>query len=273
MDATARVLADDPTRVVEEWLRRYQASTLRLPRPIDLRPLVTPARGIVAALASGLGGTAEPGTPAMREAEKLFTFAGANFDSWLPRATAFDVCAWVNALRDTLAARAPEDAAALARLFDWLTALAVEGYAGSRLDALRARHRDGLEKGTPVLLVTPELPAALLVGEPERTVLDAVFGRLLLATARSGARVIIVDGSGLADPLAAAVLDALAAFAAHRKVASITTLLSGLLPAAEERWLAAFPPGAEKRAVEVHERFEDAVARAQKLLRERAGSP
>jgi len=273
MDATfggtARVLADDATALVTEWLRRFEASQLRLPRAIDLRPLVGPARGIASALAIGLAEPgAAPGTSALREAEQLFTFAGACFDTWLPRASAFDVCALVNALRDTLAGRVRAEAAALAPLFDWLSALAVEGFSSSRLDALRSRYHDSLEKGTPVILVNRELPAALLVGEPERSVLDTVFGRLLLATVRAGARAVIVDGSGLAAPLGAPVLEALAAFGAHRKVASITTLLCGLQPAVEERWLAAFPPG----AAEVHERFEDAVARAQQIVRERPGA-
>jgi hypothetical protein len=261
----ARALAEDPATTIEDWLRRYQASPLRVPRPVDLRGLVGPARGIADALGPALAEGAGPGSPGLREAEKLVAFAGGNLGA--ASNSAFDVAALIQALRDALVARADGEAEreALRHLCDWLAALALEGYASSRLDALRLRHRDSLEKGTPVVLVTRELPAALLVGEPERPVLDATLGRLLLATVRAGARAVIVDGGGLVAPLDPAVLDALAAFGAHPKVGSILTLLSGLPPDAEARWLAAFPRGAAAAC----ERFEDAVARGLQVLREK----
>lgn len=266
----AAALADEEGRAtIEEWLRRYEASRLRMPRPIDLRTLVGTARGIVAALAPALAEhDAGPGSGALRETERLVAFAGGNLG--MLGAATFDVVALVCALRDTLVARAasPDEAAALARLFDWLGAIAVEGYAGSRLDALRVRQRDALEKGTPVLMVTRDLPAALLVGEPERAVLDTVFGRLLLAIVRVGARVVIVDGGGLVSPTAPEVIGALEAFGAHRKIAQLTTLLTGLPAAAEAAWLEAFPRG----AAHIEERFDDAVARATQIVREKAAT-
>jgi hypothetical protein len=213
---SAAALADPPS-IIDDWLRRYEASTLRVPKAVDLRTFVGPARGIVATLAFAFAeDDCAPGTPALRESEKLFAFAGGNLG--MGGASAFEVCAFVDTLRDALVARAHDagEKQALARLFDWMTALALEAYASSRLDALRLRHRDSLEKGTPVVMVTRELPAAFLVGEPERVVLEAVFGRLLLS------------------------------------------VLSGLPPAAEPLWLAAFPTG----AAVTQERFEDAVARA-----------
>jgi hypothetical protein len=262
----AAALADRATTLIEEWLRRHEASRLRMPRPIDLRTLVGPARGIVSSLAQALAEPdAGPGSQALRETERLMTFAGGNLG--MVGAATFDVIALVCALRDTLVAHAAsgEEAAQLARLFDWLGAVAVEGYASSRLDALRVKQRDALEKGTPVLMITRELPAALLVGEPERAVLDTVFGRLLLAIVRVGARVVIVDGGGLVAPGAPEVLEALAAFGAHRKIATLTTLLTGLPPAAESLWLEAFPRG----AAALEERFDDAVARATQIIREK----
>jgi hypothetical protein len=257
--AGALAALSEPAPLIEDWLRRHAASPLRVPRAIDLRTLVGPAQGIAAALRFALAeGGCAPGTPVLREAEKLVAFAGGNLG--MGGASAFDVCAFVHSLRDALGARArdPDEARALAPLFDWMTALALEAYASSRLDALRLRHRDSLEKGTPVVMVTPDLPAALLGGEPERSVLEGVFGRLLLALVRTGARAVVIDGGGLVAPQAAEVLEALAAFGGHPRVASITTVLSALPPAAEASWLAAFPAG----AAVCEERFDDAVARA-----------
>ena len=42
----------------------------------------------------------------------------------------------------------------------------------------RERWRDQLEDGTPVVLVSPELPVAFLVGRPDGVLLDSVFSRL-----------------------------------------------------------------------------------------------
>jgi hypothetical protein len=72
---------------------------------------------------------------------------------------------------------------------------------------------------------------------------------------------VIIDGGGLVSPLADEVLDALAGFAGHRKVAKLLTILTGLPSTAEPRWLAIFPDG----AAVLEERFDDAVARAGKL--------
>lgn len=262
----AAALATRATNLIEDWLRRYEASPMRLPRPLDLRTLVGPARGIATALAQAFAEPdVRPGSPALREAEKIVTFAGGNFG--MSGAAAFDVCAFIDALRDTLSQNAggAEEVAALSQLFDWLGAVAVEGYASSRLDALRGRHRDALEKGTPVLMITRDLPAALLVGEPERAVLETVFGRLLLAIVRVDARVAIIDGAGLVAPATQEILEALGGFGAHRKIARITTIFSGLPPAAEPLWLATFPPGAAM----VEERFDDAFARAAQIIREK----
>src|SRR6185503_11346622 len=104
-----------------------------------------------------------------------------------------------------------------------------------------------------------ELPAALLVGEPDRGVLESVFGRLLLSTVRVDARAVVIDGGGLANPLAPPVLEALAVFANHKKVKGLLTVLCGLPPPAEGEWTAVFPAAAR---VVCAERFDDAVAQA-----------
>jgi hypothetical protein len=106
-------------------------------------------------------------------------------------------------------------------------------------------------------MVARELPAALLIGEPDRSVLDSVFGRLLLSIVRVDARAAIIDGGGLVAPASPPVLEALAVYAQHRKVAGIQTVLSALPPAVEPEWMALFPAGVR---VVCAERFDDAVA-------------
>jgi hypothetical protein len=261
----AAALRHHAPAVIETWLVGYQRSPLRMPSGVDVRQLGGPAAGIVDALALGLGepGCA-PGAASLREAEKRVAFAGGSLG--MAGASTFDVIAFVIALRDALVGHGADavEKAALARLFDWLGAVALEGYSTSRADAMRLRHRDALERGTPVVMVTRELPAAFLVGDPDRSVLDVAFGRLLLSIVRVDARAAIVDGSGLVSPVDAPVLEALGVFAAHRKLAAVTTLLTGLPSDAEEAWKAVFPPGARVVAVE---RFDDAVSRAQTVPR------
>src|SRR5215470_2523728 len=194
----AAAIAERAGEVCERWLDAFAKSPLRVPKQVDLRALVAPMRGVIEALGPALAEPdAGPGRPALREIEKLFAFEGGNLAA--SGVSAFDVAALAVALREALAgyAAGPDEAAALVRLFDWLSALALEGYATSRHDTMRLRNRDALERGTPVVLVTPELPAALLVGEPDHSVLESVFGRLLLLAVRSGARSVVVDAGGL----------------------------------------------------------------------------
>src|SRR5262249_60028703 len=100
-----------------------------------------------------------PGSPALREPEKLILFAGGTFG--MAGASAFDVAAFTATLRDALVEEAADAAerAHLARLFDWLGALALEGYASSRLRAPPGRHRDRLDRGTAAVLGTRQRPA------------------------------------------------------------------------------------------------------------------
>lgn len=255
--------------VVERWLAGYARSTLRIPRPVDLRELRGLAGGIAEALATGLAEpTAAPGAAALREAEKSMAFAGGSLG--MSGAGAFDVAAFVFTLRDALieeAGAAQPEKDALARLCDWFCALALESYSSSLREAQRMRYRESLERGTPVVMLTPDLPAALLVGEPDRTVFEATFGRLILAVVRVGARALVLDGSGLDNASAPEAVEALGAFARHRKMTGVTVVLSGLPPDVEERWRATFPPDVPA----LHEeRFEDAFARAQAIVQRRA---
>ena len=255
------VLQERRAEFVDRWLIAYRDSTLRVPLPVDLGELAGTANAIVEALVVALGEQAiSPGANTLREAEKRVAFAGGSFG--MAGASAFDVAALVCALRDTLVEELESEAELVEvyALGDWFCALAFEGYAVSRLDALRLRNRESLERGTPVVLVTPELPVAFPIGEPDRVVLEAMFGRLLLAVVRVGAPAVVIDANGLVAPTAEAVTDALGVFARHRKVAGILTLvLVGLSAEDEAIWRDTIGPAT---AVEVLERFDDAIKRA-----------
>lgn len=255
-------LLDRRAAVIERWLTGYGRSLLRLPRSVDPREL----HGIAETIADALGAAlaepgCAPGASSLREVEKRVAFAGGSLG--MSGASAFDVAAFFCALRDVLAENAADAAErdALRGLCDWFCALACEGCATSRQDALRLRHRDSLERGTPVVMLTPELPAAFLVGEPDRSVLDSIFGRLLLAVVRVGARALVVDAAGLLNAGDPPVLDALGVFGQHRKVAGkVSIVLSGLPAAAEADWRGAL--AGEGTEIFAEERFEDAFERA-----------
>ena len=247
---------EDTSGFVNGWIRRFRASSLRLPRPFDGGELSGLAHSIVESLAMAVAeGQLAPGSVGMREVEKAMAFAGGALG--MSGSSAFDVVAFAVALRDGLVAHASVDRDAVAGLADWLCALAAQSYAVSRDDALRLRHRDGLERGTPVVMLTPELPAAFLVGEPDRAVLESVFGRLLLSVVRVGAQAVILDGSGLVAAADAVVTEPLSTFASHGKIAGrVVLLLVGLGASAEAAWRIAIG-GADKTLV--YDRFDDAV--------------
>jgi hypothetical protein len=265
-EAAGKALRERRAGIVERWLTAYSRSLLRVPRPVDLRELSGTANAIAEELAGAFGEpNCVPGGAPLRDAEKRVAFAGGSLG--MIGAGAFDVAAFVLALRDVLAAETPpgepgeSERAALATLFDWFVALAAEGYTTSREDALRMRHRDALERGTPVVMITPELPAALLVGEPDRVVLEGAFGRLLLAVVRSGAKAVIIDAAGLIRAHDPTVLDALGAFTQHRKVAGHLQLFFVNVPTeAEDAWREAADPAKPIFT----ERFDDAVTEAKR---------
>jgi hypothetical protein len=99
--------------------------------------------------------------------------------------------------------------------------------------------RDQLEQRTPVVLVQRELPAVLLIGAPDGSVLDSIFSTLTLLAVRVGAMSVIIDASGLTEPTSTGVLEALERLLSHRKIrGKIEVLVVGLDPQPELAWLA-----------------------------------
>jgi hypothetical protein len=266
------VLSRDLDGVTRQWQERFHTAPVRIPgRVADAEvhrlgaPILESLEESLRAVPPAGGGEAAPprllpGSTSVREVEKSVAFAGASLAS--STATAFDVAALVQSLRDALLEHTEGAASVeLGRFFEWLTVVALDAFGSARADAVRERTREELEEGTPVVLVGPELPAALLVGAPEAAALDAIFGRLVLLVVRVGADTVLLDVGGLVDPLAPAVLDSFERFIGHERIAGrVTVAVASLHGDAEPAWRAR--AGAAGAEIAFSERFDFAMAHA-----------
>lgn len=234
--------------VVARWLDAYEASGVRVPRPIDRGALAQLVAPVVEALADALMPSRRPGGPPgvarlspgsseLREVEKAAALLGGGMAAG--DASGFDVTALMLAARPALEpiteGAARREAASFA---EWLAAVALDAFAGARVAAERERWREQLEAGTPVLLVAPEVPTAFLIGRPDARLLDALFARLLLLTVRVGARTVLIEASGLDEPGHAVVLGALERFVVHPKLSGkVRVVVIGLDGDVEATWL------------------------------------
>src|SRR5687768_13134240 len=101
-------------------------------------------------------------------------------------------------LRDAVTARHHEDIQ-LTRLFEWLTVVALDGFASSGLQSMREKVSEQLEVGTPVIEILPKVPAVLLVGAPSSSVIDGLLARAWMLAIGTGAPCLIIDCGGLAE--------------------------------------------------------------------------
>jgi hypothetical protein len=243
LPSIAAALRDRPDAARDACLDLFEGSALRLPGRVDRAGLARVVTPVLEALGEAMAAVADdargatPGSAALREVEKALSFVGASMAG--VNASAFDASALALALRDALAANAA-DAAERARchaLFEWFTALVMQGFATARGDAAGERHRDQLEECAPVVLIAPDLPAAFPIGDERINGVDAVFARLLMLIVRVGARAAIVDPTGLADRAAPTVLEALTRLCNHRKfVESVTLVVVGLDEREAREW-------------------------------------
>jgi hypothetical protein len=244
------ILRGQQGELLRRWIEAYAASPLRVPRPIHLAEMARLVSPILESLADALGpagrsaGSPMPsaaliaGSTTAREIEKASALVGALLASE-EVASGFDVTALFFSLRDVFAGPpfAAEDRVHLARFAEWLTSVAFDSFSAARVHAERERAREHLEDGTPVVLLSTELPAAFLVGRPDGRLIDSVLSRLLLMVVRVGARAVLVHAGGLVDPARPEVLEALHRFAAHKKVAGTVEIIAvALEPEAEPPW-------------------------------------
>jgi hypothetical protein len=240
--AAAAALRADRPKVVGDWLDRYERSLLRLPGTADRDGLCVMGEPVVDALVEVLN-TAEqrpdlelrPGAPALRETEKQLSFLGAALSG--VGVSGFDAFALVCALRDALAASAGGNRQPIDRLFDWFGALLMDGFAQARGSAAAERHREELESNTPVVAVLPDVPAAFLIGSAVVHGVDSVLARLVLLVVRLGARVAIIDASGLRDAGAPRLREAISRFCSHKRILGrISLVVVGLTDDQSRDW-------------------------------------
>lgn len=248
--------------ILASWAHRFERSTKRGPGARPARHHAAIASGLVESLAVALASeppALAPGDPALRDLEKAAVFAGATWSA--DGATGFEIAAVIAALRDAVLEHADlETATPLAELFEWLTLLALDAFATAGKRAVAERAAEQLEAGTPVLLITPEIPAVLLVGAPTEDVLDGILARAMLLVVRVGAPTLLLDVSGLADPAARPVGAALARLFEHRRMSTVELAVIGAPGGVADRWRGAAE--AHKVAARWFDRFDDAFAHA-----------
>jgi len=197
----AAVIRERSSEILASWIVQFERSLLRFRRATKPAIHTAQVANLVEALSVAVsGGSAElrPGAHATRELERSAAFLGAQFAS--EGATGFDVAALLLELRDVVAAMADrEDAAALTRLFEWLTTVALDSFAASGMQSLRERQADQLESGTPVIEVLPKVPAVLLVGAPSAAIFDSLLSRAWMLAVGTGAPCLIIDCGGVAE--------------------------------------------------------------------------
>ena len=246
-----RLQSEKSDGLLEEWAVRYAASGVRMPGDVDQREFISTVAHLFASFTevfvpsrpTGDGAMSPPqwpflvpGSPELREVEQAAAFLGGNMAS--TKASGFDVAALVLSLRDVLVPLADHDGQTeLARFIEWLAVVASDSFGSARVSSVHETYRELLEEGTPLVHVVPEVPAALLVGKTDMVVLDSILSRLLLAVVRVGAKAVIIDVAGVADPTADLLLERLSRFLTHRKVTGMAeTLVVGLASEHESIW-------------------------------------
>lgn len=201
----AAVMRERSSEILASWLVRFERSPLRFRRATKAATHTAQVANLVEALSVAVSNGAheiKPGANVTRELERAAAFLGAQFAS--EGATGFDIAALLLELRDVVAAvidpSEAEDAAAVARLFEWLSVVALDAFAASGMQSLRERQAEQLESGTPVIEILPKVPAVLLVGAPSSSIIDSLLARAWMLAVGTGAPCLIIDCAGLAEP-------------------------------------------------------------------------
>jgi hypothetical protein len=263
------MLRERSSEILATWIARFERSPLRFRRATRASDHTAQVASLVESLgvaASSSGGASalKPGSDDTRELERAAAFIGARFAS--EGATGFDIAALLLELRDVCAQMADAaDHGALTTLFEWLTVVAQDAFATSGLQSLRERVAEQLEVGTPIVEVLPKVPAVMLVGAPDATVLDNLLSRAWMLAVGSGAPCLIIDCNGL-DASGERAFDAgYAAFLAQAAGSTLQILMSTARRPLRERAAAATLE--RGLAFQHFERFDSAVGHAM----ERAG--
>ena len=197
----AALLRERSSEILAAWIVRFERSTLRFRRATKAATHTAQVASLVEALTDAASGGADglqPGSDATRELERSAAFMGGQFAT--EGATGFDVAAILLELREVVASiAAPADGAALTRLFEWLTVVALDGFAAAGLQSLREQISEQLENGSPVAELLPKVPAVWLVGAPSASVIDNLLARAWMLAVQSGAPCLVIDCGGLSE--------------------------------------------------------------------------
>ncbi len=260
--ALALLLRERASEILAGWIIRFERSSLRFRRSTKAATHAGQVASLIEALTEAAHGGAaalQPGSDATRELERSCAFMGAQFSS--EGATGFDVAALLLELREVVAGMAaPDDAAPLTRLFEWLTVIALDGFAASGLQSMREQMSDQLDSGTPVIEVLPKVPAVLLVGSPSVSVLDNLLARAWMLAVGTGAPCLIIDCGGLSSVGEKNFERGYRAFLDQAQGSALQVLLSSSRRPLRE--LAAKLTGESNLSFQHFDRFDSAVAHA-----------
>jgi len=258
----ASILRERSNEILASWIVRFERSELRFRRATKAATHTAQVASLVEALTESAHGGATalvPGSDATRELERSSAFLGAQFAS--EGATGFDVAALLLELRQVVAeVIAPDDAAALTRLFEWLTVVALDAFAASGLQSLREQTTEQLETGTPIVELLPKVPAVLLVGSPTAAVLDNLLSRAWMLAVGTGAPCLVIDCSGLAAGGERNFERGYRSFLAQAEGSALQVLLTGARRPTRE--LAETLASEHGQAFTYFERLDSAVAHA-----------
>jgi hypothetical protein len=258
----ADALAGTRDSIVASWSHRFDRSGLRGPAASRASEHAAMTNGLVEALSFAVSSGAEhlrPGSMALRDLEKATAFAGASLAAG--SATGFEVAALLLALRDAVLEHTEmELTRPVEALFEWLAVIALDAFAAAGRSAAAERAAEQLEAGTPVVLLTPEIPAVFLVGAPTEDALDSIFARAILLVVRVGAPCLLIDVSGLSDAAAAPMRNAFERLLGHRRMSTVELCVVGAHADQLRRWRDTGQ--SHQVAIRDFDRFDTALAHA-----------
>lgn len=256
----ATVIRERSSEILASWIVRFERSPLRFRRTTKAATYAAQVANLVELL--GVAASAsqlQPGSDATRELERSAAFLGGQFAS--EGATGYDLAALLLELRDVLAGMAAADATgALTRLFEWLTVVALDGFAASGMQALREKVSEQLELGTPIVELMPKVPAVFLVASPASNLIDDILARAWMLAIGTGAPCLIIDVGGLAEGGERAFDSGFAGFLRQAEGSAVQVLLSRARRALRERVEAA--TNAHGVAFQHFDRLDSAVVHA-----------
>jgi hypothetical protein len=195
----ATVIRERSSEILASWIVRFERSPLRFRRTTKAATYTAQVANLVELL--GVAASASqlsPGSDATRELERSAAFLGGQFAS--EGATGYDLAALLLELRDVLATMVdPASTGALTRLFEWLTVVAIDGFAASGMQSLREKVSEQLELGTPVVELMPKVPAIFVVASPSSSLVDDLLARAWMLAVGTAAPCLIIDAGGLAE--------------------------------------------------------------------------